>query len=170
MPLFTGGAYVVADASRLLTYDPFWKVHPPLRSSLDRNSLVAAVGRGDIGVSSFDFRASSEDKLREWSSAAVGQAVIEHMPSLVWQAVRDACVGKWDPPRFASLLSEKPRRLLGLPAPVLREGHPLDLTFFRIEREPFQLPPPWEGFSSTLKVLGVIRCLDDVRNLRIQMS
>lgn len=170
MPAFTGISYVVASAERLLRYDPFWKLHPPLRSEIDRAALRRALLKHQILVVSRDIYALPEEKLREWASASTGHPVIEVMAPLLWTALYRNHPAEEGMSQFVRLLSEGPRQLLGLPLHTLERGQPLDLTVFRLHPEAKPLPFPWQDFDSPLEVLGTIRCLADARNLHNRMS
>ncbi|MCS7189109.1 MAG: hypothetical protein RMJ66_05300 [Bacteroidia bacterium] len=173
IPAFTGISYLVADASYLLDYDARWKLHPPLRASEDKAALVRALIQSRyMCIASYDYMAPLEEKMREWTSAAVGQSTLAVVAPLLYYALeREYPLEKKElPALLAEILSERPRRLLGLPHPVLDEGHPLELTLFELLQESYVLPYPWEAFSSNLRVVGTIRSLDDLDNLEIKMS
>ncbi len=165
---FTGLSYTAAEASQLLTYDAFWKLHPPLRPQSDRLAILQALSQGQIPlIASYDYLAPPEEKETEWASAAVGQPTLEVLAPLLWQALQEATPEPPSPTLLAEVLSERPRRILGLPYLPLDIGHPLDLTVFAIEDTP--RPTAWPGWTSPLRVVGPIRSVADAHNLRSQM-
>lgn len=169
LPTFTGLSYVITDASQLLSYDAFWKLHPPLRSRRDRLALLHALVQDQLPlIASYDYLAPPEQKVTEWAAAAIGQPTLEVLAPLLWQALAEHNSESPSPALLAKLLSERPRRVLGLPYPVLEVGHPLDLTLFTLAEAP--QPTAWPGWSSPLQVVGTIRSVADAHNLRIQMS
>lgn len=166
---FTGITYAAASAAELLSYQPFWKVHPPLRSNRDQSALRAALSKRQILLASWDAQVPAEEKNREWSSAEVGHPTLEVVAPLLW-AILDA----EHPPAerlsvLVSLLAEAPRKLLGLSPFTIEKGMPLDFTIFRIQEPAQALAAPWQGFTSALQVLGTIRCLADAHSLRSQI-
>ncbi|MCX7979779.1 MAG: hypothetical protein N3A68_01870 [Bacteroidia bacterium] len=170
VPAFSGVSYAVGEASLLLAYEAFWKLHPPLRSGEDRRALVQALIRLELGaMASWDYQAPPEEKLREWATAAVGQPTLEVAVPLVWGVLRQHAPERWGLSRLIRLVSEYPRRWLGLPYVGLREKHPLDFTVFRLAAEPYPLPEPWARYSTDLRVIGTIRCLADADSLRSQI-
>lgn len=171
LPAFTGLAYVVADAEKLLSYDPRWKLHPPLRAPEDRQALLAALHAESITIAAWDLAPPIEEKHREWATAAVGQPVLEYFAQLLWTALQAG--GEKNElvlSRLVRLLAERPRAALGLPAVSFQRGHPIDFTVFRIEEEAQPLPKPWEAYMSSLRVLGTIRCLADAHNLQSHIA
>lgn len=167
---FTAPPYLLTEASQLLHYDPFWKIHPPLRTQADQTALQEALIKGKLLYAAYDFFAPPEDKQREWTTASIGQPTLTVAAPLLWEILRAALPQSEALIRFFSLLSEKPRQLLGLPTPILKAGHPVDLTLFQIRETPTPLPYPWHAYESTLSVKGTVRCLADLRSLHTQTA
>lgn len=170
IPAFTGVSYAVASAGRLLSYDPFWKVHPPLRSETDCESLRRALREYQIFIAAWDLYPLPESKLREWASASTGHATLEVMASLLWETLHRDHPEEWGLSQLVWLLAGASRQLLGLPSLTLEKGQPLDLTVFRLHADSRPLPAPWQDFASSLEVLGTIRCSADAHNLHTRMS
>jgi dihydroorotase len=94
------------------SYDPVYKVNPPLRSHEDTLALRAALLDGTIDVIGTDHAPhSAEKKECEWQSAAFGMVGLEHAASVL-QEVLIENGGDWE--RFAKILSTKPAEITGL--------------------------------------------------------
>jgi dihydroorotase len=94
------------------SYDPVYKVNPPLRSHEDTLALRAALLDGTIDVIGTDHAPhSAEKKECEWQNAAFGMVGLEHAASVL-QEVLIENGGDWE--RFASILSTKPAEIAGL--------------------------------------------------------
>lgn len=167
--VFTAPPYLAASASKLLSYDPIWKLHPPLRCEADRFFLAQAAAQLNLYIASWDMSPPLEEKKLEWSSATIGQPTLEKVAHLLWCILSAASEEEERLTHLISLLAEKPRLLLGLAPFTIEEGTPLDLTVLRL-REVSPLPFPWQEWHSPLEVLGTIRCLADAHNLQSQMS
>lgn len=94
------------------SYDPVYKVNPPLRTHEDTLALRAALLDGTIDVIGTDHAPhSAEKKECEWQNAAFGMVGLEHAASVL-QEVLIENGGDWE--RFASILSTKPAEIAGL--------------------------------------------------------
>ncbi len=94
------------------SYDPVYKVNPPLRSHEDTLALRAALLDGTIDVIGTDHAPhSAEKKECEWQNAAFGMVGLEHAASVL-QDVLIENGGDWE--RFANILSTKPAEIAGL--------------------------------------------------------
>ena len=94
------------------SYDPVYKVNPPLRRTEDTLALRAALLDGTIDVLGTDHAPhSAEKKECEWQNAAFGMVGLEHAASVL-QEVLIGSGGSWE--RFAEILSSKPAQLAGL--------------------------------------------------------
>ncbi|MCS6895345.1 MAG: hypothetical protein NZZ60_04255 [Bacteroidia bacterium] len=167
---FTSISYLVAHAEKLLSYNPFWKLHPPLRSAADQRYLGQAVLSREMLVASGDILPPAEEKNIEWSAAAIGQPTVHVFASLLWETGGTLSSEGWAPEKLIQLLAENPRRFLGISPFGLEVGAPLDFTVFRIEDRAEPLSAPWSEYTSALRVLGTIRCLADAHSLQSQMS
>jgi dihydroorotase len=91
------------------SYDPVYKVNPPLRTYEDTLALRAALLDGTIDVIGTDHAPhSAEKKECEWQNAAFGMVGLEHAASVL-QEVLIENGGDWE--RFAKILSTKPSHL-----------------------------------------------------------
>lgn len=94
------------------SYDPVYKVNPPLRAHEDTLALRAALLDGTIDVVGTDHAPhSAEKKECEWQNAAFGMVGLEHAASVL-QEVLIENGGDWE--RFAKILSTKPAEISGL--------------------------------------------------------
>lgn len=114
------------DDSALEEFDSNLKVSPPLRSKEDIAALITALADGTIDAITSDHRPEDpESKVVEFDLAAFGMIGLETAFALARTAVPQLPVEK-----LAAIFSAAPRRLLGLDAPVLKEGEPANLTAF----------------------------------------
>lgn len=95
------------------TYDPVYKVNPPLRTSEDTLALQAALIDGTIDVLGTDHAPhSAEKKDCEWDAAAFGMVGLENAASVLQQVLVDSGRSSWS--RFEEVISAAPARLAGL--------------------------------------------------------
>ena len=94
------------------SYDPVYKVNPPLRRTEDTVALREALLDGTIDVMGTDHAPhSAEKKECEWQNAAFGMVGLEHAASVL-QEVLIGNGGSWE--RFAHVLSTKPAQIASL--------------------------------------------------------
>jgi dihydroorotase len=78
------------------TYDPAYKVNPPLRATSDVQALREALADGTIDAVATDHAPHPlEDKDCEWSAAAFGMLGLETALSVVQQAMVDTGLLDW---------------------------------------------------------------------------
>ncbi len=103
------------------TYDPAYKVNPPLRGADDVEALRAALADGTIDVVATDHAPHShEDKDCEWSAAAPGMLGLETALSVVQEAMVETGLLDWA--EVADRMSVRPARIGGLDG----HGRPLE--------------------------------------------
>jgi len=111
------------------TYDPRYKVNPPLRAASDVQALREAVADGTIDAVATDHAPhASEDKDCEWLAAAMGMTGLETALSAVQEALVDTGLLDWA--GVADRMSVRPARigrLTGQGRP-LAEGSPGNVT------------------------------------------
>ncbi|MCB0585166.1 MAG: hypothetical protein KDD06_07575, partial [Phaeodactylibacter sp.] len=109
------------------TFDAAYKLMPPLRSKEDREAMKAGVLDGTIDIiSSNHIPLEEELKKKEFSYAAFGATGLE-----VCYAICRTYLSDWlTDEAFVRLAAYNPRKLFGLPAPVVKEGEPAQLTVF----------------------------------------
>jgi dihydroorotase len=78
------------------TYDPIYKVNPPLRSAADVEAVKAGLADGTIDIVATDHAPHPhEDKDCEWAAAAFGMLGLETALSIVQQTMVDAGLLDW---------------------------------------------------------------------------
>ena len=92
------------------TYDPLFKVNPPLRTQTDVDALRAAVADGTIDIIATDHAPhASEDKDCEWAAASFGMLGLETALGIVQKVLVDTGAATWRD--VARLMSEAPARI-----------------------------------------------------------
>jgi dihydroorotase len=113
------------------TYDPIYKVNPPLRSAADVEALRAGLADGTIDAVATDHAPHPhEDKDCEWQAAAFGMLGLETALSIVQQTMVDPGLLDWA--GVAERMSSRPAqigRLNGHGRP-LAEGEPANLVLY----------------------------------------
>ncbi len=119
-------AYSLAlDDSALLDFDTFCKVNPPLRSKEDIKALKNALHDGTIDVICSDHRPEDEEnKKLEFDLAAPGMIGIQTLYPLINMHSGLSTA------QIIEKIALTPRRILGLPLPVIKEGEKANLTAF----------------------------------------
>ena len=111
------------------TYDPVYKVNPPLRTAEDTAALRAGLADGTIDAVATDHAPHAlEDKETEWGAARPGMLGLETALSVVVLAMGESMGGALDWRLLAERMSLAPARIGGLPAPSLAEGAPASFT------------------------------------------
>ena len=109
------------------TYDPVYKVNPPLLSAEDVAALRAALADGTIDAVATDHAPHAlEDKETEWAAARPGMLGLETALSVAVLAMRETGLLDWR--GLAERMSTAPARIGGLTPPSLAEGAPASLT------------------------------------------
>ncbi|MFG3707630.1 dihydroorotase [Micromonospora sp. NPDC047670] len=107
--------HLLLTDERAETYDPVYKVNPPLRTATDIAALRAALVEGVIDIVATDHAPHAvEDKECEWAYARPGMLGLETALSIAL----DVLGPEWD--LIAERMSRAPARIAGL------EGHGLD--------------------------------------------
>ncbi len=110
------------------SYDPVYKVNPPLRSDGDVQALREALADGTIDVIGTDHAPHpSESKDCEWAQAAMGMTGLETALSVVQHTMIESGLIGWAD--FARITSHTPARIgrLGSQGRPLQEGEPAHL-------------------------------------------
>ncbi|HEX2772549.1 MAG TPA: amidohydrolase family protein, partial [Micromonosporaceae bacterium] len=117
--------HLLLSDQKAATYDPVFKVNPPLRTAADVAALRSALEEGVVDVVATDHAPHAvEDKECEWEYARPGMLGLETALSVVLDVVGE----RWD--LIAERMSRTPARIAGLtghgqdPAP----GVPANLT------------------------------------------
>ncbi|GAA1338485.1 dihydroorotase [Arthrobacter roseus] len=102
------------------SYDPVYKVNPPLRTSEDVTALREALADGTIDIVGTDHAPHpSEHKECEWAQAAMGMTGLETALSVVQHAMIDTGLMSWND--FARVTSTAPAAI----GQVSTQGRPL---------------------------------------------
>jgi dihydroorotase len=111
------------------TYDPLYKVNPPLRTSDDVQALRAGLADGTIDCVATDHAPHpTEDKECEWAAAAMGMLGLETALAVVQHVMVDTELMGWAD--VADRMSVRPARIgrVGNHGQPLRVGAPAQLT------------------------------------------
>ena len=115
--------------SELGTYDPNFKMNPPLRTEEDRQALIAGVKDGTIDIIATDHAPHTNyEKDKEFDFAPNGILGLETaLPVTLDVLLREA---RLKLPRIIDLMTRRPAELLKLPAGSLAEGVCADICLF----------------------------------------
>ncbi|MGH3370780.1 MAG: amidohydrolase family protein, partial [Nocardioidaceae bacterium] len=113
------------------TYDPIYKVNPPLRSAADVEALRAGLADGTIDIVATDHAPHPlEDKDCEWQAAAFGMLGLETALSIVQETMVDPGLLDWE--GVADRMSYAPARIGRLDdhGRPLEEGAPANVVLY----------------------------------------
>lgn len=148
------------------TYDPVYKVNPPLRAESDVLALRAGLADGTIDIVATDHAPHpAEDKECEWASAAFGMTGLETALAIVVTTMIETGLMNWS--RLEEVLSLNPAAIGGYEnqGRVIAEGEKANLVVvdpthrWRVNREAtFSMSKntPFHGFELTGDVLHTI--------------
>ncbi|HSK27303.1 MAG TPA: dihydroorotase [Jiangellales bacterium] len=106
------------------TYDPVYKVNPPLRSAADVQALREGLADGTIDAVATDHAPHpAEDKECEWAAAAFGMLGLETALSVVQHTMVDPGLLDWA--GVADRMSTRPARIGRVDAGPAAHGRPL---------------------------------------------
>ena len=113
--------------SALSEFDTNLKVNPPLRDKAEVESLRKALINDAIDVIVSDHCPEEiENKDVEFDHAAYGMIALE----TAYAAANTALYGKMEQEKLIEKISLNPRKILGLPVPVIKVGEKANLTLF----------------------------------------
>jgi len=108
------------------TYDPLYKVNPPLRTAQDVEALRAGLADGTIDIVGTDHAPHTrEDKDCEWAAAAFGMTGLETALSIV--ATTMVSTGRMTWADVARVMSSAPARIGRTDTAVRPQGRPLEV-------------------------------------------
>jgi dihydroorotase len=108
------------DESACATYDPAFKVHPPLRTVSDVEALRHALRGGTVDAVATDHAPHApESKDLAFDEAPAGMLGLEHCASLTYEALGPSA----DPGEFFRVLSRGPARIAQLRQADIRVRH-----------------------------------------------
>jgi dihydroorotase len=116
------------------TYDPNYRMNPPLRTGNDVEAMISGLADGSIDCIATDHAPHAQiDKDVTFEEAANGVIGLETSVPLVWdQLVRKDVISI---SRMVELMSLNPSRILGLDRGTLKVGSVADVTVIDPERE-----------------------------------
>jgi dihydroorotase len=121
--------HLVLTDELVRSYDPRYKVNPPLRSASDVQALREALADGTIDAVATDHAPhTGEDKDCEWPAAAMGMTGLETALAVVVEAMVETGLLDWA--AVADRMSVRPARIgrLGGHGRPLERGEPANLT------------------------------------------
>lgn len=105
--------HLLLDQELARSYDPVYKVNPPLRTSVDSIALLEGLVDGTIDMLGTDHAPhSSEKKDCEWENAAFGMIGLESAASALHQVLVASGAASWQ--LFEKVSSQNPSKMLGL--------------------------------------------------------
>ncbi len=113
------------------SYDPIYKVNPPLRTAADTEALRAALADGTIDIVATDHAPHPlEDKDCEWAAAAFGMLGLETALSVVQETMVDPGLLSWA--EVAERMSYAPARIgrVGDHGQPLEDGAPANVVLY----------------------------------------
>ncbi|WP_310963292.1 dihydroorotase [Nocardioides terrisoli] len=123
--------HLLLTDERATTYDPVYKVNPPLRTAVDVEALRAGLADGTIDVVATDHAPHPhEDKDCEWQAAAFGMLGLETALSIVQEAMVDTGLLDWA--GVAERMSYAPARIgaIGAHGQPLQVGAPANIVLY----------------------------------------
>jgi dihydroorotase len=122
----TAPHYFTLTDEKAMTYDPVYKVNPPLRRPEDAEAIRAGLADGTIDVIASDHAPHSlVEKDTEFEFAANGIIGLESSLPLILGLVREKVLSPLDAVAKVTL---NPARILSLPFGSLKKGAPADIT------------------------------------------
>jgi dihydroorotase len=105
--------HLILTEDLVSSYNPIYKVNPPLRSQEDVEALRQAVADGTIDIVATDHAPHTADsKDCEWGEAAFGMVGLETAAAIVKTTLIDTGLIDWK--RFEEVLSTTPSKISGL--------------------------------------------------------
>jgi dihydroorotase len=123
--------HLILTEDLVSSYNPIYKVNPPLRSQEDVEALRQAVADGTIDIVATDHAPHTADsKDCEWGEAAFGVVGLETAAAIVKTTLIDTGLIDWK--RFEEVLSTNPSRISGLSdqGQSLKVGSFANIVFF----------------------------------------
>ncbi|MGC9195082.1 MAG: dihydroorotase [Syntrophobacteraceae bacterium] len=138
----TAPHYFTLDEELLSTFNPVYKVNPPIRTAKDIEAVKAGLSDGTIDAIASDHAPhSSVEKDIEFEYAANGMIGLESSLPLILGLVRE---GVLSPSQAIAKVTQNPARILSIPFGSITEGAPADLTVidpqaeYRIDANTFE--------------------------------
>lgn len=129
----TAPHYFTLTEEAVCSYDPVYKVNPPLRTPEDVEAVIEGLSDGTIDAIATDHAPHSVlEKDIEFDRAAFGMIGLETALPLVLELVRKRIIS---PLRAIALLSTNPSRILGIPRGSIEIGKPAFITLIAPDYE-----------------------------------
>jgi dihydroorotase len=122
----TSWIHLLANETALTSYDPHWRVEPPLGSDTDQQALVQGVQTGVIDGIAIDHTPYTyEEKTVAFAEAPPGMIGLEIALPLLWQEL--VATHRWSALDLWQALSTKPAQCLQQQPATLTPGQPAEL-------------------------------------------
>lgn len=125
--------YFTYTEEKLLSRDADYRMNPPLRTENDRLAILEAVLDGTIDCIVTDHAPHAADEKADFLKAPNGVVGLE--TSLAVTLTQLYQTGKLSLNRIVQLMAVNPRKLLGLPEPVLKKGAKADIAVVDLDME-----------------------------------
>ena len=125
--------YFTYTEEKLLARDADYRMNPPLRTEADRTAILEAVLDGTIDCIVTDHAPHAAEEKADFLKAPNGVVGLE--TSLAVTLTQLFHTGKLSLNRIVQLMAVNPRRLLGIPEPVLEKGAKADIAVVDLDRE-----------------------------------
>lgn len=125
--------YFTYTDEKLLSQDADYRMNPPLRTEKDRIAIEKAVLDGTIDCIVTDHAPHAKEEKADFFKAPNGVVGLE--TSLAVTLTQLYHTGKCDLMKICEIMSENPRKVLGVEAVSIREGSAADLTIFDTDIE-----------------------------------
>jgi dihydroorotase len=122
---------LVFDDQKLNNFDSGFKVQPPLREYRDKEALLNGLKTGVIDfICANHVPLEIEEKKVEFQYAAFGASTIE----VVYPLIKTNLGNTFSEEELVEWLAIRPRKVLNLPIPVIREGERANLTLLNPDK------------------------------------
>ena len=125
--------YFTYTDEKLLSQDADYRMNPPLRTEKDRIAIEKAVLDGTIDCIVTDHAPHAKEEKADFFKAPNGVVGLE--TSLAVTLTQLYHTGKCDLMKICEIMSENPRKVLGVEAVSIKEGSDADLTIFDADIE-----------------------------------
>ncbi len=125
--------YFTYTDEKLLSQDADYRMNPPLRTEKDRIAIEKAVLDGTIDCIVTDHAPHAKEEKADFLKAPNGVVGLE--TSLAVTLTQLYHTGKCDLMKICEIMSENPRKVLGVEAVSIKEGCAADLTVFDTDIE-----------------------------------
>ena len=125
--------YFTYTDEKLLSQDADYRMNPPLRTEKDRIAIEKAVLDGTIDCIVTDHAPHAKEEKADFFKAPNGVVGLE--TSLAVTLTQLYHTGKCDLMKICEIMSENPRKVLGVEAVSIKEGSDADLTIFDTDIE-----------------------------------